>query len=176
VNEYITHTSLSNLTIKNTVGTAIRIFLSSPEIRNVYVSGWGQAAIISDSANALLDDVTIDTPNAEAWTFGIHTVGGGGTFKNIKILNADEAIYNFTGAVSIKNMETSAEIMNQGNMTIENSKVGNVRVILYSSDMATNLVNTQVQGTITRDREMPVILRCVNVYDGNFTPVICPSW
>jgi len=173
----VANSSLTNIAIENSSGgtAAIDTNYGSPVIRNVRVKAAGQYGVWGGSGDPRLTDVTIDMTGA-GWKFGIQMFDGTGTFTNIRVLNADEAFYNYRGTMVIQNMETTAEIMNQGNMTIEGSKVGNVRVILFSSDMATNLVNTQVQGTITRDRELPVILRCFNVYDGNFGPVACPIW
>ncbi len=171
----ITHSSLRNLTINNYIGNAIMIHYGSPEIRNVYVMAMGQYAIWMDLGNPTVVDVTIDMPSTN-WRSALQS-NMGGTFRNIKILNADVAFYSYRGNVSIKNMETTAEIWNQGpSMTIDSSTIGNFKAVQLEIPTTTNLINTQLLGTITRDQGGTPSLRCLNVYDANISPITCPTW
>lgn len=163
----IRHTTLSNLTVNNSIGMGIDIAFGEPVIKNVHVIAKGNDAVRIYVANPSFSDVTVDGPS-----YGIHNVAGTSRFKNVKILNAVNSIYNYRGTMTLKDMEASGQVMNQGDMAIDSSNIGNLFLISLEVPTTTKVVNTQISGAITP--ATGAILKCFNVYDTNLTPVACP--
>lgn len=167
--------SLTDVTVINANTRAAMEIYGSQEIRNLNLKAVANAGLLI-AGTPDVADVTIDGASNGITISGF---GSGGTFSNIKVLNADTALYNYRGNIVVKNLESASPVMNQGDMFIRDSRFGNLRVLSLEVPTNINAANCQINGQVVRDPyplEAVMNVKCVNTYDADLNPVTCPTW